>query len=693
MTVPARKRLPLRLLLGATCLVLGVELVWLAVTYWPPAPLELAAAEVAGRADGGAELRLRGRGFERTLRAALLPEAAPDAATGALTTPRVPMYQCAASESVAVAMTHGDRLLTLDVRRGTTPEILGSLPLSRQVRALHLAGRRVVAGYVQGGGVLLDIADPAAPRQVAAFDSPLRINQMAADAGQLYAVGNGIGLSLLTIDQERVRLRTLDRSADCWRLAVAGRYLATGSVKGELRLYDVTAGGEVRLAGVRQLPQGIRGLALTAGALFVSLADGQLQEYPLMHWPQLRLAGALPLPGRPLQLVAAADRPQLYCALVGIGVGVVDVSRPGAPRVASWLPLKRAPYDLAPLSGRLLVTSYDGMQSIDLANLAVAAELPLEFPLPAMRGNLDLTSWGEEVVAHDKPQVKLLTAPGARPPVLALPDRAGVGLYAVREGGREPELIKTLALPAPAVKVFWRGGRLVVLEPRSLRLYSCEGTGNCRLVGRYPLPGGVRAMGWLDPGYVLVAIQERGLLVIDVRTPEAPALAALLPLPRHLRGVGGLFDVLADGTRAYVARGRIGVQVVDLATPAAPRREQLVNTPGSAQGLALRGGLLTVAVRDEGLFFIDVSAATCRPLGTLPVPTIPENLAVTGDELLVASANGALIRLPAPRRLEGGVVLSGDEARFTLPAGIRPGNYRLVLYDGAQRASLPVTLP
>lgn len=687
-----------RLLLAA--LLLGVITVGLALAFWPSPSLQLAGVEV--RTDGGrnTDLLLRGAGF-RGKHATLLPEIEPHF-TSAEVTPPVPVYHLSIDGDLAVAVTRGGRLITIGVRAGESPSILGSLVLEHGInsatREVLVLERKAVVAFNHGAIALVDVGNPATPRLVDWLEVPLQIGQMVALNGRIYATDLKGSLNLLTIEGNRLRHRTLDRSASCWRLAVSGHLLVTGSLQGDLFFYEMTAEGSVRRVGSRRLPQGVRGLAFSGAALYVSLADGLLEEYSLLPWPQLQPTGRLQLPGRPLFLTGAEGRPVIYCSLVGVGVGGIDTSRPGDPRLSTWMPLRRSPTAIAVASGRLIAGSVDGLRILALDQLPSFATMPVVFSFREKFSYKGLLSWGQGVIAHTREEVRVLAnglpAPAPQQPYLPVPVTAGIGLFPfTAESGVATRPVATLSLPAPAIDGFWHGDLLVVLEPLSLRLFRSDGRGNYLPVGRFPLSARAVGMGWLDPGYVVMQLQGEGLLVVDVSVPAEPRLAGTLPMPKYMRGIGTALSMVVDGQRAFVARGRVGVVVVDLSNPAVPRREQIIATPGVASQLALQDGIVTVADRDAGLFFIDVRGGNCLPLGSQPLFSIPQKLAVSNLDLFVLNSGGEVLRVPAPRRLGKVEPGPGDTARVALPAGISPGSYRLVVYDEAGRASLPVTIP
>lgn len=113
---------------------------------------------------------------------------------------------------------------------------------------------------------------------------------------------------------------------------------------------------------------------------------------------------------------------------------------------------------------------------------------------------------------------------------------------------------------------------------------------------------------------VYVALRKnQGILILDTAT-------GVWSLVGQISGPDAL-AVAVDGTTVYVGRGSAGVSVYDASNPQAPVLLGTVDTPGSANGLAVSGTLLAVADGNVSagpdVRLYDVSApGTFAPLGT-----------------------------------------------------------------------------
>ncbi|MGB2982838.1 MAG: pre-peptidase C-terminal domain-containing protein [Candidatus Bipolaricaulia bacterium] len=106
---------------------------------------------------------------------------------------------------------------------------------------------------------------------------------------------------------------------------------------------------------------------------------------------------------------------------------------------------------------------------------------------------------------------------------------------------------------------------------------------------------------------------------------------------------GYSFDVVADGSFAYLIVGAQGLLVVDVSNPALPVEVGSHSTRGYAQAITLEGDHAFVANRSDGLTVLDVSDPM-RPVevGHLDTPGSAWDVAVEADRAFVADSQGGL---------------------------------------------------
>lgn len=653
-------------------------------------------------------LVISGSGIDPSLEAALLPSPIFNDSVPRSLVPRTALFHLDVGGDLAIASGRGRRLLTVDVRDGHPPRILGSLQIrvggdSSQsgVTALVMSGSRAVVSLGgKDGLVLVDLADPTALRQLDYLPFNSDFTDLLALDGGIVAAGVKSGLWWIDITGDRLRITPLPDSRRAWRLARHANRLVAVGLDGDLALYELAGDAAPRLVARERIPAEIRGVALTDRSLYLCQADGFLREFSTARWPRLEPQAELRLPGRALRLVSDRDAPLLYCLLVGAGAAAIDVSRPGQPAVAGWLNTRSAISALFAAQGRLVYVNGNGLMIRSAAELQ-RQQLSFIVPFDAGREKIHLKSWQGLTLGYDYKRVALLDrhhagAALARAPaelLLALEGDREVRFFARQRGA----LVQVAGLPVSYVvqATFVRGDRLYVLGDKILEIYACTEAAACELLGRLEGFAVAEALAWVDPDFLLVTDRVKGLKLVSVREPSRPRVVAELPVPAFLQGSGGgTYDALVNGRWAYVSRGTLGIEVVDLADPEKMHAVRLLDTPGSVRRLLLTQGLLLAADRGQGLQVYDTHGPDCRWLGTIATASNVEALIRQQDDILIASAASTIAALTAPVRL-GKLQSAGDDATSVrLPDGLPAGRYRLVVYgDDGRITSADLTLP
>lgn len=141
-----------------------------------------------------------------------------------------------------------------------------------------------------------------------------------------------------------------------------------------------------------------------------------------------------------------------------------------------------------------------------------------------------------------------------------------------------------------------------------------------------PLPSNLEAVNTLGGNITSVAVAGRfayigegaGLSVIDVNDSARPTLVGRLPLA--LRSY--ISEIVVSGTRAYMAAGKEGLLIADIAEPTAPRLIGQFVPPTIVSGVRVVGTKAYLAASSGGLLVVDVSDAAA--------PRLADSLATTG---------------------------------------------------------------
>jgi hypothetical protein len=147
---------------------------------------------------------------------------------------------------------------------------------------------------------------------------------------------------------------------------------------------------------------------------------------------------------------------------------------------------------------------------------------------------------------------------------------------------------------------------------------------------------------WIAPGdgvYFLEFSSTAGSVSYTLRLEATLQLELLGQFnPR-----GYSFDVVVDGSFAYLIVGAQGLLVVDVSNPALPVEVGSHSTRGYAQAITLDGDLAFVANRSDGLTVLDVSDPM-HPVevGHLDTPGSAWDVVVKSDRAFVADSQGGL---------------------------------------------------
>ncbi len=114
-------------------------------------------------------------------------------------------------------------------------------------------------------------------------------------------------------------------------------------------------------------------------------------------------------------------------------------------------------------------------------------------------------------------------------------------------------------------------------EGRHLKLADLTNPAAPSALGALALPTEIRSIA-VSGSYAYVSDVDT-LFVVDVLDPAHPAVLGSTPAIA--------FDIVVDGTRAFVAAGAGGLLVFDVSNPAAPSRIGRLDTPGYAVGVAV----------------------------------------------------------------------------------------------------------
>jgi Mg-chelatase subunit ChlD len=412
---------------------------------------------------------------------------------------------------------------------------------------------------------------------------------------------------------------------------------------------DLAATGDVIVAALgddglyvldgrdRGAPTVVAQLALDAdqlqvrGTLAHVLSGSSLSLVDLDVPASPRLVGLLRLPSRAAHLSFDGDAVWLLEDARSRGAGLLlhrlNLADPTRPAILTSVPLgSDSPRGMAVAGDHaFLVTSSGELVAYDIAEPTRARALsrvlvPLGVSASSRRPLV--VGGGRAWVAGDLTVAEIDVANPAAPEFLGLVETEG-------------------AISAHAL----RGDRLLVAcvgdlvgarrTYHGLEIHDVSKPGEAAVVGalRDAWHGfGVDAV----PGTAYVAAGRAGMRVVDIADPRKPRTVG------RYEPEGEFVDVVVRDGLAYLADGssRSAFHVVDVAQPFLPRQVAVVDVPGSlASSVALAGGRLAVGLELQLVALYDLEDPRApRLVASLPVPGRVLDLAAVGPRLYVASA-------------------------------------------------------
>ena len=273
----------------------------------------------------------------------------------------------------------------------------------------------------------------------------------------------------------------------------------------------------------------------------------------------------------------------LYVAGGGGGFVILDVTDLASPTLTSILNNDYGGViSIAAIGSSVyLCTEFSNFFEVDVSDPAAPAQVE-EFDLHGYH-SLDVDNSGSTIVLANRDfglRIFDVSSPtinqvGSVESIGQIQDCQGAGDYAYVAGYHQGLQILNVEDPQNPTRVTTVG-----LEGNVNGVYVSENRAYTAEVDRVESSGGY-------------------LEIIDVSSATEPSILGSLELP------GRPFDVIVDGTTAYVAVQTEGIAVVDVSNPTAPALISLLDTAGSCYGLALRGNLLSVADGTRGSLLVD----------------------------------------------------------------------------------------
>jgi hypothetical protein len=541
----------------------------------------------------------------------------------------------------------------VDLSNPAAPQYRMTFDSSRHATALALQGNLLLVADGSAGLRILNVAVPAAPVLVGSYRTEGPARGVAVSGTTAYVVDSFVGLHVLDIATPAApRLLGMLKTGFGAAVAVSGSYAYLTDGAGKFRVVNIANPAAPVTAGVLQLPAPGNGVTVSGSLAYVPAGTAGLLVVNVATPAAPALLGSVDTPGQACAFAPGA--PRAYVADGFLGVRAVTVTTPAAPALAGAYDGGHRVVDVAVADGRAYVAAGEsGLCIYDVSRVAAPVLLGRS-TVPANARGVAVS--GTLACIADGPYgVKLLNVanPAAPASVGAYAPPAGVGAI------RCVALAGTTLLAADAHQIL----RLDVTTPAApqlkasctisgyvhdlsisntlaavaagtggLQLFDISGTSQLALRGRYDTPGlaaGARLVG----STAYVADGRAGWLIVNVANPAAPVLVNAYSTRA--------FAVAMDGTRAAVAGGG-EVSILDAATPLTPVAVGMVGPLVNALRTAAAGGYAYVSEDEEGAAVVALTANAGVPLVGVAVSK------ATTEDTLAAAATPATTTAAAP---------------------------------------------
>ncbi|WP_376789215.1 LVIVD repeat-containing protein [Thermoflexus sp.] len=497
-------------------------------------------------------------------------------------------------------------LRILDVSNPAAPRELG-----RYQEEMLLAGNVALAGsyaYVEDTfthqTVVFDVSSPTSPRKIGTVNpSPNRVDMVIGNYAYGVASDWGVPPSLVIMDvrdpsaPQVIGSLSLTELSDASRMTVVGNYAyvvgiteTLGSPRGSLQVADVSDPRHPRWAGSSLLPPSSEATDVAANGRYIYVTD---------RWIGLRTFDGndprnpqeittLAFPGSATRI--ATDGSYLY----GIGMGnklwIFNAPNPPPPWLAGYQDLSTQGFDtealdIAASMNRVYIAIGGRLEIIDARNPAA----PTVF-------RPTILAWGVDAIGNQ----------------LYVANYTGLEIYDMSNLA-SPQRIGFLSGDMERVTVV--GNYAYARSFNQLLIIDVRNPTSPRLVGRYTVPTPSNNAGLLirdvavdhNRAYILYPTDGGGdrLEVLDVSQPESPRRMGIYDLPRDWHAVG----VEAEGAYVYLLRAKCSLsslepyrstlQILDVHDPSSLRVTGSYEIPGCAEDIEKEADYIYIAKWDE----------------------------------------------------------------------------------------------
>jgi hypothetical protein len=500
-----------------------------------------------------------------------------------------PMYAVAWQDNYAYVGV-GPRLYILDVsnpaqpvftgRTGVLPEVVQDVAVSGDYAYITSFGFRII-----------DISDPAAPKEIGACSTPGRALGVAVSGNFAYVADDNFGLRIIDVSNPSVPIEVGFYGA-WWLVEIADPY--THSI-------DVAVSGNYAYITNNYEKYS-----------WLEIVDITNPAAPVG-------AGSVVIPGHLMAVAVAGD--YAYIAAKGSGLHIIDISNPAEAVDIGFLDTIGVE-DVVVVGKSAYITEEHRFTIVDVSNPEA----------PASVGYYDTTGYTQGLAVAGNYAFLANNLTGLHIIDISNPTApAEAGSY-------------TTPIPDSAQGVMVVGKYAYVADDLSgLHIIDITDPVVPREVGFFDTPG--RALDVVVAGsYAYIADFENGLRIIDISNPAAPTEVGFFDSPYY-----GVWEVAVAGSHAYLNDDQGGFYIIDISDPTMPTQIGFYgNYYGSLYDVTVVGNYAYAAAEWGGLRIIDISDPYAPTETGFFYTAVAFGLEVVGNHAYLAAGSLRIIDISNP---------------------------------------------
>ncbi|MCE7937105.1 hypothetical protein DCC79_03580 [bacterium] len=528
-------------------------------------------------------------------------------------------------------------LVIVDVAEPRAPRLVRRVEIADRAYSLAAAGGALYVATDASGVLVYNIGGPEAPAHIATV--PIQHATDTAVQPPFLYVGSRDGLYVVDVTTPSMpasRGRWITEPATVDDITISkGRAYTTGSGDGffvRFAVVDIHDPDRPALLDDAALPVDVGSykVRVSGDFAFVTASGWGAYVYDLREPKRIEEVGVIDVEGTALDLALAADR--LYISDSDAGIRVFDVAGLQPPMLLATEATVGDAVSVDVSSRHAYVAG--GAQGLSVVDVSVADHpvLTAHLPIPGISGGIDVEG-DFAYVASGPTGLSIVDVSTPSRPVL---------VTQINPSGAAP------GGPHWASDVQVRDGHAyVACYPCGLWILNVADPRAPRYLGQLGEVRGGRQMLTVaieNAGQDVYLAGTDGLTIVDAGDVTAPRVMG------ELRSIGTALDLAVDDHRVHIALAAGAVATVDVADPERPALLGQLRMDGLAHAVTTDGPRVHVitstgdldATGGGKLWTVDAAPAALRVVREVAIAGHPTGLARHGTSVLVASRDGGL---------------------------------------------------